>query len=412
MSAPEIPAPDRADDLPPTDTPLRLRDRVRILLAHPLSTYYLLLGTTLLLLVLGLIMVMSASSIESFRIFGNAYTLAWRQGMFAVIGVVSMLVVARTSPQLWRGIAWFLLAIAFVFLVVVLVIGVAVAGQRNWIDLFGPFRFQPSELAKFALVVWGAAMLTRRDRPLDSWRNLLTPLLPVTAAMMGLILLEGDFGNAFMVLAIAVGLLFAAGAPLRVFAWIGGALVTMILILTLIAPYRMERFTSWLSPGQDTLGVGWQVHQGTLALGSGGWWGVGLGASREKWGALPEAHTDFIFPVIGEELGLVGTLSVLVLLAILAYAIFRLVRQTHDPFVRLATAGVGAWLVVQSILNLGGVLGMLPITGVPLPLVSYGGSSLVPTLVALGLLMSFSRQEPGARKAIRRRSTAEAMRRR
>ncbi len=413
MSTTQAPLPGAPADQPERESrPMRLRDRVGELLAHPLSTYYLLLGTTLLLLVLGLIMVMSASAIESFRTFGNAYTLAERQAMFAVIGVIAMMFVARTSPQLWRGIAWLLLAVSFIFLVVVLVIGVAVAGQRNWIDLFGPFRFQPSELAKFSLVVWGATMLTRKDRPLDSWRSLLTPLLPVTFAMMGLILLEGDFGNAFMVLAISAGLLFAAGAPLRVFAWLGGLLTVMILLLTVIAPYRLERFTSWLHPGQDTLGGGWQVQQGQLALGSGGWWGVGLGASREKWGALPEAHTDFIFPVIGEELGLVGTLSVIVLLGILAYAIFRLVRTTHDPFVRLATAGVGAWLVVQSMLNLGAVLGMLPITGVPLPLVSYGGSSLVPTLVALGLLMSFSRQEPGARKAIRRRSTAEAMRRR
>lgn len=396
----------RAGDRP------RIGSRLGVLLSHPLSTYYLLLGTTLLLLTLGLIMVLSASSIESFRVFGNAYTLAERQAMFAAIGLAAMFMVSRTSIPFWRGIAWPFLGVACVFLVVVLVIGVSVAGQRNWIDFFGPFRFQPSELAKLSLVVWGATMLTRRDRPLDTWRNLLTPLLPVAGGMMLLVLLEGDVGNSLMLAAITIGLLFAVGAPLRLFAALGGVMAGVVLILTLAAPYRMERFTTWLHPDQNQLGVGWQVSQGQLALGTGGWWGVGLGASREKWGSLPEAHTDFIFPVIGEELGLVGTLLVLALFGVLAFAIFRMVRTTDDMFVRLATAGVGCWIVVQAILNLGAVLGLLPITGVPLPLVSYGGSSLVPTLVALGMLMGFARQEPRARQVIRRRTTAQALRRR
>jgi len=389
-----------------------LVQRIGILLNHPLSTYYLLLGTTLLLLTLGLIMVLSASSIDSYRVFGNAYTLAERQALFAAMGLVAMFIVARTSIPFWRGISWPFLGVACTFLVIVLVIGVSVAGQRNWIDFFGPFRFQPSELAKLSLVVWGATTLTRRDRPLDSWRNLLTPLLPVAGGMLILVLLEGDFGNSLMLAAIALGLLFAVGAPLRVFAAIGAVMSLGILLLTAAAPYRMARITRSLHPAQSQLGAGWQVAQGQLALGSGGWWGVGLGASREKWGSLPEAHTDFIFPVIGEELGLLGTISVLALFAVLSFAIFRMVRNTDDMFVRLATAGVGCWIVVQAILNLGAVLGLLPITGVPLPLVSYGGSSLVPTLVALGMLMAFARQEPGARQALRRRSTAQALRKR
>ncbi len=386
--------------------------RLAFLLNHPLSTYYLLLGTTLLLLVLGLIMVLSASSIESFRVFGSAYTLAQRQLMFAVIGVVAMILVSRTSVQFWRGFAWVLMAIAFVLLVAVLVIGVEVAGQRNWIEIIGPFRLQPSEFAKIALVVWGANLLSRRDQRLDSWRTLLFPLLPVAALMMALVLLEGDFGNTLMLAAITGGILFAAGAPMRLFAALGGAGLLGILLLTLAAPYRMQRFTSWLDPDADRLGFGWQVSQGQYALGTGGFWGVGLGASREKWGSLPEAHTDFIFPVIGEELGLAGTLAVLAMFGLLAFAIFRLSRNTRDPFVRLAAAGVGSWIVVQAVINIGGVLGLLPVTGVPLPLVSYGGSSLIPTLVALGMLMAFAKAEPDARRALRRRSTAEALRRR
>jgi len=386
--------------------------RVRALLNHPLSTYYLLLGATMLLLVLGLIMVLSASSIESFRVFGSAYTLAQRQAMFAVLGVIGMFFASRTSPQFWRGIAWPVIGVAFLLLFAVLVIGVEVAGQRNWIEIFGRFRLQPSEFAKFSLVVWGATLLSRHGREVPDWRTFLIPLLPVAVAMMVLVLLEGDFGNMLMLAAITVGMLFAAGAPLRLFGVLAGAGVVGLILITLAAPYRMQRFTSWLDPDADRLGFGWQVSQGQYALGTGGFWGVGLGASREKWGSLPEAHTDFIFPVIGEELGLFGTLSVLVLFAVLAFAVFRLSRNTRDPFVRLAAAGVGSWIVVQAVINIGGVLGLLPITGVPLPLVSYGGSSLIPTLAALGMLMAFAKAEPDTRRALRRRSTAQSLRRR
>ena len=384
--------------------------RLSLLLEHPLSTYYLLLGATLLLLAFGLIMVMSASSIESFRVFGSAYTLAQRQALFAGIGVVAMLLAARTSVQFWRGFALPLFLLAFALLLAVLVIGVEVAGQRNWIEIFGPFRLQPSEFAKLALVVWGAKILSQRDRQLDTWRGLLLPLLPVAVTMMVLILAEGDFGNTLMLAAITAGMLFAVGAPLRLFAIMGAVAVMGIIAVTIAAPYRMQRFTSWLHPGDDPLGFGWQVTQGQYALGTGGFWGVGLGASREKWGSLPEAHTDFIFSVVGEELGLVGTFTVLILFAVLAYAIVRLMKSTSDPFVRIASAGVGAWIVVQAVVNIGAVLGVLPITGVPLPLVSYGGSSLVPTLTALGMLMAFAKAEPGARRALRRRQTAASLR--
>jgi cell division protein FtsW len=397
---------------PRTDEQAPPQHRFALLTTHPLSTYYLLLGTTLLLLILGLIMVLSASSIESYKVFGSSYTLAQRQALFAILGVVVMYFASRSSVEFWRGSALMLFLGAFGLLVAVLVIGVEVAGQRNWIDIVGPFRLQPSEFAKLALVVWGASLLTRKDRPIDTWRGLLLPLLPVAGAMMVLVLMEGDFGNTLMLAAITMGMLFAAGAPLRLFAALGGVIALGILLLTLAAPYRMERFTSWLRPGDDPLGGGWQVQQGQYALGTGGFWGVGLGASREKWGSLPEAHTDFIFPVIGEELGLFGTLSVLLLFAALTYAIFRLCLQTQDPFVRLASAGVGSWIVIQAVTNIGAVLGILPITGVPLPLVSYGGSSLVPTLLALGMLMAFAKQEPAARKALRRKSTAQALRRR
>lgn len=383
-----------------------------LLARHPLSAYYLLMGSALLLLLLGLIMVMSASSIESVRVFGSPYTLAQRQAFFALLGVVAMFFAARTSVQFWRAFAWPLLLVAFGLLVAVLIIGVEVAGQRNWIEIFGPFRLQPSEIAKLALVVWGAEVLSRRSRRLDTWRGLLIPIVPVAGVMMVLVLAEGDFGNTLMLGAILAGILFAAGAPLRVFAVFAAVGAVGVWILSLAAPYRMDRILSWLNPGSDRLGFGWQVTQGQYALGTGGFWGVGLGASREKWGTLPEAHTDFIYPVIGEELGLLGTLIVLALFSLLAFAVFRLSRDTDDSFVRYAAAGVGAWIVVQAVVNIGGVLGLLPVAGVTLPLVSYGGSSLIPTLTAIGMLMAFARQEPGARRALRRRSTAQALRRR
>ena len=396
----------------PRAAPESMRHRLKRAFDNPLSTYYIIAGSTLLLLVIGVVMVASASSIESFRVFGSAYTLAQRQGMFAIIGVFVMFVIARTSTQFWRGLAWLLLIGALGLLVAVLIIGVEVRGQQNWIELFGPFRLQPSEFAKFGIIVWGADLLTRKDLRIHAWSHLLVPLLPVAVLMMVLILLEGDFGNALMIAAITAGILFAAGAPLRLFAVLGGLGLVGVYLLSLAAPYRMARVMSWMDPAADRLGAGWQLTQGQYALGTGGLLGVGLGASREKWGALPEAHTDFIFPVIGEELGLAGTFFVLILFGALSFGIFRLTVRTSDPFVRLASAGVGCWIVTQAVLNIGSVLGPLPISGVPLPLVSYGGSSLLPTLAALGMLLAFARQEPGARMALRRKSTAQTKRRR
>jgi len=399
-----------------TDTSVERKQRqpgrIKFLLNHPLSTYYLIGGASVLLLLLGLVMVLSASSIESFKTFGSSYTLAGRQALFGIGGLVGLYFAARTSVQFWRGIARWLAIGALALLVIVLVIGVAVAGQRNWIELFGPFRIQPSEFAKIALVVWGADQLARKETYYREWKELLAPIVPVAGLFMILVLMEGDFGNTLMLAAILCGMLFAAGVPGRFFALFAGIGVLATWALTLAAPYRMERITSWLDQSSDPLGVGWQLTQGYYALGTGGILGVGLGASREKWGALPEAHTDFIFTVIGEELGLIGTVSVLLLFAVLAFAIFRLSRTTKDPFVRISTAGVGCWIVVQAIINIGAVLGLLPITGVPLPFVSYGGSSLVPALAAIGMLLCFARNEPGARQSLRRRATARSLARR
>jgi len=362
---------------------------------HPMATYHVLLGATLLLLVLGIAMVLSASTVESYRVFGSAYTLWSRQVLFAVVGLVLMVTASRLPVAFYRRIAYPALGIAFAALVVVLLIGHDVAGQRNWIELGGPFRFQPSEFAKLALVLWGADLLARKQGVLDQWKHLVVPLLPVAAAMVGLILLEGDFGTAIIMVPMTAAMLWVNGAPARLF--VVGALVVLagVALLSLPKGYRIDRFESWLNPNADALGSGWQVTRGKSALGGGGWFGVGLGASREKWDWLPEAHTDFIFAVVGEELGILGSMLVIGLFSAIGVAGLRLARTTRDPFVRTATAAVVAWILTQALLNLGAVLQLIPITGVPLPLVSYGGSSLLPTLMALGMLMAFARAEAG-----------------
>lgn len=378
---------EQVEQTPADPNPVRRR-----IINHPLGVFHLLLGATILLLALGLVMVMSASSIVSLRLHDSVYTLAQRQALFAVIGVAAMLISSRLSVRVWRTAAWPSLILAIVLLAAVILVGVEVSGQRNWLDIMGPFRLQPSEIAKLAIVIWAADLLARKETLIDRWPHLLVPLLPVTGLILALVLLGGDVGNSIILSAIVAGVLFAAGAPLRLFIALGALGAVAIAGLTMAAPYRMSRFTSWLDPTADPLGEGWQLTQGQYALGTGGWWGVGLGASREKWGSLPEAHTDFIYSVIGEELGLIGTLMVLVLFAAITFAAFRISQTTTDTFVRLASAGIGTWIAVQGVVNIGAVLGLLPITGVPLPLVSYGGSSLVPLLIGIGMLLSFARK--------------------
>ena len=377
-------------------------------LKHPLADYGFLLGATLLLLIVGLIMVMSASTVFSYRSTGSSYTLFLRQSMFAAAGVAGMLFLSRMPVAFFRRMALPAMILAFVMLLLVLVpgIGVEVNGQRNWISLGGPFRLQPSEFGKLALAMWVANLLaTRRDR-VTGWKTLMIPLAPVAGALIFLILMEGDLGTTLVMMPMVAAMLLVAGAPMRLFAWLGGGVLAVIALMSITTPYRLARFTSWLDPASDPDGAGWQVLHGQYALATGGWWGVGLGASREKWGFLPEAQTDFILAVIGEEVGLVGTLSVLGLFVVLALVISQIAMRTQDDFVRFATTGVGIWIVAQAIINIGAVVGALPITGLPLPLVSYGGSSLTFTLMAIGMILAFARAQPEAAAFLATRKVA------
>lgn len=381
---------------------------LRAALAKPLAPYYLVLGSTILLTALGLVMVLSASSVESYAASGSSWAIAQRQAMWVVIGIPALLVASRLPTVWFRRLAVPALVVSLVLLVLVLVpgIGVNVNGNQNWIDVGGSIRIQPAEAAKYALVLWGADLLTRKRKLLHENKHLLIPLLPVAAAVIGLVLLGGDLGTSLILMAIVAGLLFVAGAPFRVFVALAAPALAVILFMTFQRSARLSRLQSFLDPFADYEGAGWQAAHSLFALASGGWWGVGLGASREKWGNLPEAHTDFIFAIIGEELGLVGTLTVLLLFGALVLGALRISLATDDLFVRFASGGIVVWIGVQMIINIGGVLSVLPITGVPLPLVSYGGSALVATMFALGMLLSFARNLPGARQALRQRRTA------
>jgi cell division protein FtsW len=384
---------------------------VRSALTKPLAPYYLVLGSTVMLTGLGLVMVLSASSVESYASSGSSWAVAQRQAIWVAMGIPVLFFASRLPPVWFRRLAIPVLVVSVVLLVLVLVpgIGVSVNGNQNWIEVSG-FRLQPAEAAKLALVLWGADLLTRKRRLLHQHRHLLVPLLPVAAIVIGLVLLGGDLGTSLILMAIVAGLLFIAGTPMRLFAVLATPALAVILFMTFQRSARLSRLQSFLDPFADYEGAGWQAAHSLFALASGGWWGVGLGASREKWGTLPEAHTDFIFAVIGEELGLVGTITVLLLFGALILGALRIALATDDLFIRFAAGGIVVWIGVQMVINIGGVLSVMPITGVPLPLVSYGGSALLATMFALGMLLSFARDLPGARSALRRRSAARRSR--
>jgi cell division protein FtsW len=373
------------------------------LLARPLASYHLLLASTLLLLVLGLVMVFSASSLRSYATTGSLFATGIKQATFISLGLPLMFAASRMPVRFYRAAAYPMLLTSLALLVAVLLPGVGneVNGATSWIPLPLGFNLQPAELAKFALVLWGADLLVRKHKLLDIRMHLLVPLVPVAALVLLLVMLQPDFGTAVSIGTVVVALLWVVGTPVRIFASLVGVLVTGAVFLAVTTPHRMERLLSFRDPFADAENTGYQAVQGFYALSSGGFFGLGLGASREKWsGGLPEAHTDYVFAIIGEELGLLGTLTVVGLFAVLIFAGIRIAQNADDAFVRLASSGVTAWLGCQAIINMGAVVGLLPITGIPLPLVSFGGSALLVTLVGIGMLLSFARLEPGAAAAL------------
>lgn len=381
------------------------------LLARPLASYYLLVGATLLLLGLGLVMVFSASSITEYAEFGSSSGLLRKQLMWVGIGLPTMWVASRLPVRVFRALAYplLLLSIALLLLVFVPGIGFGVPGATRWIG-FGPVSLQPSELAKLGLALWGADLFARKQRLLDQGSHLYIPLVPVTTVIVTLIMLEPDMGTTLVVLCILVSLLWVAGVPGRQFGFLFALLLAFSGIIAVAEPYRWARILAWLHPENDALNKGFQAVQGKIGIAQGGWFGFGLGNSRQKWGILPNSQTDFIFAIIGEELGLLGTFIVVALFALLGYLGIRIALRSTDPFSRYAAAAVTVWLLGQAFINMAAVVGLVPITGIPLPLISFGGSALVPTLFALGMLASFARREPGAAEAIAARGPGPATR--
>jgi cell division protein FtsW len=338
---------------------------------------------------LGLVMVMSASSVVALDAYGSSWYFVVRQALWATIGTGVMVLIARVDYRRWRRWATPLLVGSLLMLAVVLVPGVGVSanGATRWIGT-GPITFQPAELAKLTLLVWVADLLARRGAVMHNTRATLRPVIVVLTITAALIMAQPNLGTTIIVASIAIALCFVAGAPLaRLAGWTGlGAAVATLLAVA--APYRQARVLAFLDPWADPTNTGYQNIQSLVGLASGGAAGVGLGASRAKWGFLPYAHSDFIFAIIGEELGWVGAVVVVGLFGLLGVIGIRIALHAPDRFGLLLAVGITAWFLVQAFVNIGAVIGILPITGVPLPFVSSGGSSLVFSMAGAGLLLS------------------------
>lgn len=345
------------------------------------------------LCVVGLVMVGSASSVVSIVYYGSTWAIVFRECLWLVVGVAAFLVASGLSTTRLRKFATLGIIASAVLLVVVLVPGSSTSsfGASRWIG-FGLLRIQPSELAKLALCLYIAHVITKKERVETEWGRVLRPVAIVTVVCAGLVLLQPDMGTAVVLVAIALAVATIAGAPAR-------AMVCTLLLLALTAvgaaiamPYRRARLLSFLNPQATASGTGYQVLQSKIGIGTGHWWGVGLGNSREKWGLLPNPHTDFIFSIIGEELGLVGALLVIGLLVTLIMLGLRVAARAPDRFSQLVAVGISTWLATETIVNLGAVVGVLPVTGIPLPFISFGGTSLVIDMAAVGILVGIARR--------------------
>jgi cell division protein FtsW len=365
------------------------------------SAFFLLLGTTLFLVAFGLVMVLSSSSVEDGRSTGHDFFSSFtRQGLYALIGVPLLLIASRMPIGFWKKWAWPAVVGTSVLQLIVFApgIGYSFQGNSNWIRI-GSFTAQPSELVKLALILWVSWILARKQSLLEDWKHVFLPIAPVVGVAIGLVLLGKDLGTALIMGAIVLGCLFYAGVRLRI---IGVALVVagvIALIFTQVGSSRTSRIGAFLSgctKAADFRVDCWQTVHAWWGIASGGVFGSGLGESKVKWSWLPDADTDFIFAIIGDELGLIGAVLVLALFVLLAISFVRIIRTSTDPFAKIVTSGVMIWLIGQAFVNIAVVLGMLPVLGVPLPLISAGGSSLIASLIGIGVVLSFARHQPVA----------------
>jgi len=378
------------------------RTRFSAWLGRPMTSFHLITAIAGLLTTLGLIMVLSASGVRSYGADGSAWVIFGKQVMWTIIGLIGCYAALRMSVRFIRRIAFSSYVITIILLVLVLVPGIGnlANGSRKWFVIAG-FSMQPSELAKIAFAIWGAHLLAARRLERASLRELLVPLVPAAVIALALIVAQPDLGQTVSLGIILLALLWYAGLPLRVFGASLFAVVVAGAILAMSAGYRSDRVRSWLDPENDPQDTGYQARQAKYALAHGGIFGDGLGQGSAKWNYLPNAHNDFIFAIIGEELGFVGAFGLLALFGLFAYTGMRIARRSADPFLRLLTATTTMWVLGQAFINIGYVIGILPVTGLQLPLISAGGTSTAATLFMIGIMANAARHEPEAVATLR-----------
>ncbi|WP_375498170.1 putative lipid II flippase FtsW [uncultured Jatrophihabitans sp.] len=376
-------------------------------LDKPYASVQMLMLASVGLLLFGVLMAVSTtiSAANDDGVQGSIWGQAVKEAEFILLGLVLFWLAMRMSPRAFRVLTYPVLAIALVGLVAVLVpgVGVQINGARRWIDV-GPLQVQPSEFAKFAILLWGADLLARKLQlgTLRRARHLFLPLLPGFAVIIALVMAEPDLGTTLCFMLILLGLLWMIGMPLRYFTVVLLTVAGVVALLAVAAPYRLQRLVTFTDPFKDAKGSGYHTVEGLYALASGGFFGVGLGQGTSKYGYVPNANSDYVFAIIGEELGFIGCVAVLALFALFAYVGLRIVRRSADPFVRLAGGTATIWICGQAVINIGYVSGLLPVTGIPLPLISAGGTSLLVTFFVLGMLTCFARHERDAVNACRR----------
>ncbi|HEU0190871.1 MAG TPA: putative lipid II flippase FtsW [Mycobacterium sp.] len=384
------------------DVSAAYRTRFGTWLGRPMTSFHLIIAIAVLLTTLGLIMVLSASGVQSYDMDGSAWRIFAKQLLWTFVGLVAFYLALRMRVRFMRRIAFAGFASTIVMLVLVLIPGIGTKsnGSRGWFVVAG-FSMQPSELAKIAFAIWGAHLLAARRMERASLREMLVPLVPAAVIALALIVAQPDLGQTVSLGIILLGLLWYAGLPLRVFISSLAAVIVSAAVLAISEGYRSDRVRSWLDPDADPQNTGYQARQAKFALANGGVFGDGLGQGTAKWNYLPNAHNDFIFAIIGEELGLIGGLGLLVLFGLFAYTGMRIAKRSVDPFLRLLTATTTMWVIGQSFINVGYVIGLLPVTGIQLPLISAGGTSTATTLLMVGVLANAARHEPEAVAALR-----------
>lgn len=403
-------APGQHDDEPAAAAPETVAPRLALdprktfgaWLSRPMTSFHLMVSVVALLVSLGLIMVLSASGVHSYDEDGSPWAIFARQVLWTVIGLFGCWVALRLPVRFMRRSAFFAFSATIVMLVLVLIPGIGhiANGTRGWF-VFGGLSMQPAELTKIAFAIWGAHLLAARRMERASLQEMLIPLIPAAVLALGLIVTQPDLGNAVSLGIILLGLLWFAGLPLKVFVSSLLAAVGAAAVLALSAGYRSDRVQSWLDPNADAQGAGYQARQAKFALANGGIFGDGLGQSTAKWNYLPNAHNDFIFAIVGEELGFIGAAGLLALFGAFAYTGMRIAKRSADPFLRLLTATAATWVIGQVFINVGYVIGLLPVTGIQLPLISAGGTSTATTLFMIGLMANAARHEPDAVAALR-----------